>query len=108
MSTTTLRLPDGLKSRIDALAEQAGDSAHAFMIKTLDEATERMEQQREFHAEATRRLEHMERTGEYLTLDDLSTYAQALTRGETTKPPAPRRMKPEQLARFRASMRRAD
>lgn len=87
MSTTTLRLPDELKTRIESLAAQAGDSAHAFMIKTLDEATDRMARQHEFHAEALRRLEHMDRTGEYLELEDLRRYALALAAGES--PPRP-------------------
>ncbi len=108
MSTTTLRLPEALKSRIDTLAEQAGDSAHAFMVKTLDEATQRMERQHEFHAEAERRLQHMQESGEYLTLEDVRSYAQALARNETPSKPSPRRMGQEELERFRASMRRAD
>jgi predicted transcriptional regulator len=108
MSTTTLRLPAELKARIDALAEQAGDSAHAFMIKTLDEATGRLERQREFHAEAQRRLDHMDETGEYLTLDDVRAYASALVRDESPARPAPRKMGPEELEQFRASLRRAD
>jgi predicted transcriptional regulator len=108
MSTTTIRLPDELKARIDTLAAQAGDSAHAFMIKTLDEATGRLELQREFHAEAQRRLDHMQETGEYLTLEDVRAYAQALVRKESPPRPTLRRMGPEELERFRASMQRAD
>ena len=83
MSTTTIRLPDELKARIDTLAAEAGDSAHAFMVKTLDEATERLARQREFRAEATRRLEHMDRTGEYVDFEDMRRYARALAAGET-------------------------
>lgn len=108
MSTTTLRLPDKLKARIEALAADAGDSTHAFMVKALDEATDRMERQRGFHAEALRRLQHMQETGEYLTLDDLRAYALALARKETPAKPSPRQMAPDELERFRASIRRAD
>ena len=88
MTTTTIRLPKELKARIDTLAAQAGDSAHAFMVKTLDEATGRLERQREFHAEALNRLAHMDRTGEYVELEDLRRYALALAAGETSPPRA--------------------
>ena len=108
MSTTTLRLPDHLKRRIESLAAQSGDSAHAFMIRTLDETTERLERQREFDAEAQQRLQHMQETGEYLTLEDVRAYAQALVRSESPARPTPRRMGPEELERFRASIQRAD
>ena len=100
MSTTTLRLPEELKARIDALAEQTGDSAHAFMIKTLDEATGRLERQREFHAEAQRRLEHMDRTGEYVEFEDMRRYARALAAGETHPTLPAVRMKSGKSARF--------
>lgn len=86
MSTTTIRLPDELKARIDSLAAQSGDSAHAFMVKTLHEATERMEIQRGFHAEAMQRLGHMDRTGEYIEFDELRRYARALAAGEVDPP----------------------
>ena len=38
---TSLKLPPALKAQIDASAQKAGISAHAFMIKTLADATER-------------------------------------------------------------------
>lgn len=108
MSTTTLRLPEDLKARIESLAAQSGDSAHAFMVKTLDEATARLERQQDFHAEANRRLQHMDETGEYLTLEDVRGYARALVRHESPVKPTPRKMGPEELEQFRASMQRAD
>jgi predicted transcriptional regulator len=86
MSTTTVRLPDELRARIESLAVDAGLSVHALMIQALDEATERMARERDFHAEALERLEHMERTGEYIELDDLRRYAMALAAGDPSPP----------------------
>lgn len=100
MSTTTIRLPEDLKARIEALAAEAGDSAHAFMVKTLDEATGRLERQREFHAEAQRRLDHMDRTGEYVEFEDMRRYARALAAGETNPTLPAVRKKPVMSARF--------
>ena len=107
MSTTTIRLPEDLKARIDTLAAEAGDSAHAFMVKTLDEATERLARRSEFHAEAERRLQHMAQTGEYLTIEDLRAYAKELVRGESPQKPVPRRMSAQERQRFSESLRRA-
>ncbi len=52
------------------------------------------------------RLQHMQASGAYLTLDDLHGYATALPRGEQPAKPTPRTMTPQALTRFRASMRR--
>jgi predicted transcriptional regulator len=37
MSTTTIRLPEALKARIDAAAERAGQSTHSFIIAAIEE-----------------------------------------------------------------------
>jgi predicted transcriptional regulator len=85
MSTTTVRLPPELKARIESLAADSGQSMHALMIQALDESTDRMAREREFHAEALKRLAHMDRTGEYIELEDLRRHALALAAGQ----PAP-------------------
>ena len=106
MSTTTIRLPDDLKSRIERMAASGG-SVHAFMLEAIAEVTDRVEQRLDFEAEAESRLQHMQETGEYLTLENLRTFAIALARGEKPARPEPRTMAQEELARFRASMRRS-
>lgn len=92
MSTTTIRLSEELKARIEMLASESGQTAHAFMLSTLDQVTQDMVREREFHAEALRRLEEMERTGEYIELEDLRRYAQALAHGERAPRPAVRKL----------------
>jgi predicted transcriptional regulator len=107
MSTTTIRLPDDLKARVERVAAANGGTAHAFMLEAIAEATAQHERRNAFVAEAERRLKHMQRTGEYLTHEDLRGYAMALARGEKPARPVPRVMTPEELARFRARARRA-
>lgn len=107
MSTTTIRLPDELRARVENVAAASGSTAHAFMLEAIAEATERMERRQDFEAEAERRLQHMQETGEYLGLDDLRSYAMALARGEKPARPQPQTMAAEELTRFRASMRRS-
>lgn len=108
MSTTTIRLPDELKARVERLAAASGSTVHGFMVEAITEAADQRERRDAFLAEAGRRFKHMQRTGEYLTHDDLRAYAMALAQGEKPAPPAPRVMTPAELARFRARARRAD
>ena len=107
MGTTTIRLPEDLKARVERLATESGGTVHAFMLDAIAEVTDRLERRRDFEAEAERRLQRMQKTGEYLTLDDLRSYASALARGDRPAKPKPRTMAPEELTRFRASMRRS-
>ena len=107
MSTTTIRLPEALKARVERLAATNGGTVHAFMIDAISEATHRMELRQAFEAEAEQRVQSMQQSGEYLSLDDLRAYASTLARGEQAPKPAPRTMTPQEATRFKASMRRA-
>ena len=108
MSTTTIRLPEALKARVERLAAASGGTVHAFMLQAIAEAADQRERREAFHAEADRRLKKMLRTGEYLAHDDLRNYAMALARGDRPEPPPVRVMTPADLARLRARARRVD
>ena len=47
-ATTTLKLPDKLKTRIARLAKETGRSAHSLMIEALEREVAREERMREF------------------------------------------------------------
>ncbi len=51
-ATTTLKLPDKLKTRIARLAKETGRSAHSLMIEALEREVAREERMREFVREA--------------------------------------------------------
>lgn len=106
MSTTTIRLPEELKLRIEKLAAARGATVHGFMVEALAQAVEQQERQQSFDAEMQLRWQGMLRTGEYLTHEDLRAYAMALARGETPVRPLPRKMTAAELAKLRASARR--
>jgi len=108
MSTTTIRLPEELKARVERLAAARGSTAHGFLVEVIAQAADQHERRNAFLAEAERRWKHMQRTGEYLTHEDLREYAMALARGEKPARPLPRTMAPDELARLRARARRAD
>ena len=52
MTTTSLKLPDALKDRIQHFAAENSVSAHAFMVRTLEAEVERLQNRTTFEAEA--------------------------------------------------------
>lgn len=106
MTTTTLRLPNELKAQLVRLAEEAGTTPHALMLEMLAEQARQHDARAAFEAETQRRWKTMLRTGEYLEMDDLSQYAQALARGQTPARPPVRRMAAGDLAALRGRAKR--
>ena len=101
MSTTTIRLPEDLKTRLDSLAAADGKSTHAFMVEALARAAELRERQLGFDAEVQERWKHLQRTGLVLAHDEVKAYAVALAAGKK-----PRRPKARPLAEVIAPKRR--
>jgi len=87
MSTTTIRLPDDLKSRVAAAAERAGITTHSFILEAIAEKTEQGERRDEFHAEAEARYAEILATGETVSWEDMRKYLEA--RKEGKRPPLP-------------------
>jgi len=63
MSTTTIRLPEELKARVASAAEQAGITAHAFILEAIAERTLQAEARAAFVREGRERLAEFEATG---------------------------------------------
>lgn len=57
MATTTIRLSDEMKARVARVAEEAGTTAHNFMLEAISEKTEAAEKRADFIAEARARYE---------------------------------------------------
>ena len=63
-----------LKAQIDASAQKAGISAHAFMVKTLADATERTRLRDQFQQDSLDALQEMKETGMGYDFDDIRAY----------------------------------
>lgn len=87
MSTTTVRLPEGLKARLDKLAASDGKSTHAFMVDALAQAADRRERQQAFNAEVQQRWADFQRSGQVVLHEDMNAYARALAAGKKPKRP---------------------
>lgn len=89
---TSIKLPAALKAQIDDTARKAGLSAHAFMIKTLSEATERARLREQFTQDSLEALREMKETGLGHNFEDVRSYFDALAayrRGDGPKPKRP-------------------
>ena len=89
MATTSLKLPDDLKARAQAAAENKGLSTHAFMVNAIEQATANSELRASFIADALAAEAHMEATGIGYEPDDVHAYIRAKIRGETPAHPKP-------------------
>ena len=85
--TTTLKLPEELKSRIAPLAEAAGKSPHAWMIEALEERVVQSEAYTAFIAEALEAEKQMLETGEAFDADDVFAYLRDKVAGRPVKHP---------------------
>ena len=88
MSTTTIRLEDELKARINAAAAQAGKTAHAFILDAIAQTVEQVEQDNAFHALADERWARIRATGKTVAWDEAKTYLAARANGERPRKPA--------------------
>lgn len=93
MSTTTIRLEDELKSRVAAAAEQAGVTAHAFILEAIAQTVAQAEEDNAFHALADTRWQGIQATGKTVPWDDAQAYLKARASGERARKPAARKLK---------------
>jgi len=88
-ATTTLKLPDELKARIAAVAQQSGKSAHAFMVEALELQTELAERRTAFVADALLAREEVARYGLVVDADEVFDYLKARAEGKPARKPDP-------------------
>lgn len=87
MTTTTLRLPEPLKRRIAGLADQTGQTAHAFMVEALQEKADEAEWRMALYAEAKARADQFDVDGRYIEWHDMRAWLLARAEGKRVKPP---------------------
>ncbi|MBK4735099.1 CopG family ribbon-helix-helix protein [Noviherbaspirillum pedocola] len=91
--TTTLRIPEELKSRIAKVAEKAGKSPHTFMLEAIAEKTEFEESRQAFMEQADVRLANMLATGESIPWSEMRAYLQKRMDGQAAIAPKPRKLR---------------
>lgn len=106
-STTTVRVPDALRARIESVTAASGSTVHAFMVEAIAGATERLERRQDFEAEAERRLQQLQTTGQHLSLADIRKHASRLARTPGAAVPKARSLTPKALAGLKSALRRS-
>jgi predicted transcriptional regulator len=91
MSTTTIRLEDGLKARLAKVAERGGSSPHAFILDAIARSVEEAELEAEFASLAERRWEAIATTGKTVNWDEARRYVGARAEGQRARRPVARK-----------------
>ncbi len=86
-SSTTLKLPDSLKSRIAELARAAGQSPHAFMVEAISAQTALAERRAAFLASAQAAEQEVEQYGLVYDADEVLSYMDAKLSGRKAVAP---------------------
>ncbi len=86
MATTSLKLPDELKQRVNALAAQAKKSPHAFMVDVIAKEAERAEKRQAFIQSALAAKKDFDETGLAYDADEVHAYFRAKIQGQTPAP----------------------
>lgn len=88
----SLRVPDLVKKRIDRLAKDTDQSAHAFMVAAILEKVEAEEARAAFLSEARRRLARMKKSGRGIPADEAFEYLTAKAAGGSPVRPKARKL----------------
>ena len=91
MSTTTLKLPDALKSRIAALSESAGQSPHGWMVQALEAQVALAERRAAFVEDARAAAADIDAGGPLYAMEDVSAWIRARAGGLPASRPRARR-----------------
>ena len=103
MSTTTIRIEDDLKARLAVAAQNAGKTAHAFILDAIAQTVDQVEQDNAFNAVADSRWAAIQAGGKTVSWDAARTYLEARANaaangsGQQARKPAAR--KPAALKR---------
>lgn len=87
MPTTSLKLPDDLKTRAAAAAKVRGVTTHAFMLEAIREAATATEQRASFIADANAADAKMRRTGMGYDADEVHKYIRDKIAGKPARKP---------------------
>jgi len=88
----SLRIPDDVKRRVEKQAGAGDTTAHAFMLEAIREKLVIEETKASFHAEATRRLARMKKSGKSLPAGEVFDYLRDLAQGVKASRPKARKL----------------
>lgn len=82
MSTTTIRIPEKLKTRVARAARQAGTTAHGFMLEAIAEKADAAELRNGFLREADARFAEIVASGVTVAWSDVRRHLERQASGK--------------------------
>ena len=95
-STTSLKLPEALKEKVNELAHGVAQTPHAYMVEAIAEKVSRDERRREFLESGSEAAARFKSTGVVFTHQDVMRYARARAAGKKARKPKPVRIPPSE------------
>ena len=92
MSTTTIRLPEDLKTRVAVAAKRAGMTAHGFILDAIAEKTKQEELSADFDEVAEDRYARIVASGKTIPWQEMRGYLEERLAGKAVKRPAARKL----------------
>lgn len=87
--STSIKLADGLKDRVRAIAEREKRTANRLMNDAIAEYVDRKERRAAYLAEIEARHRELRETGLHVTQEEMENWMDKLLRGEDAPPPVP-------------------
>lgn len=88
-SPTTLKVPDELRARLAAQAEEEGKTPHAYMLDALREKADRADRRREYLVAGATAMGEYQRTGIAYAMEDVEKYILGIAAGKNVRRPRP-------------------
>jgi predicted transcriptional regulator len=88
-TTTSLKLPDALKTSIARVAALEGKTSHALMVETLQSAMDDATQRHQFYSDGDAAYQEALRTNRVYSGKAVSSYIAQRVRGQATSRPQP-------------------
>ena len=90
--STTIRLPEDLKTRVVAAAKRAGVTAHSFILEAIAEKAAQEELRADFDALAEERFARIAASGETVSWQEMRGYLEERLAGKAVERPAGRKL----------------
>lgn len=92
MSTTTIRLPEDLKTRVAAAAKRSGTTTHGFILQAIAEKAGQDDLRADFDAVAEDRYARIVASGKTIPWQEMRGYLEERLAGKTVKRPVARKL----------------
>jgi predicted transcriptional regulator len=94
--TTSVKLSEGLKERVSAIATVAAQTPHAYMLEAIEEKVARDEKRQDFIRSGLESLAHFKKTGIVYTHADLKRFIMQKAAGKNPRWPKPLIVPPDE------------